>query len=367
MRIKTNRIVIRVTIIGTVLSILASLGIYFSKNLGNLVFILLGLNFIGFFVGYIIMKSKRVKSEIFNQKERFSLKEIGITIIIITTLSCIPTSAAFINKVITTANREDLSNIGNDKKEILFNLNKELFMKRLEAYYFVVNDLDFSEFTFVKKDNINFYYENEKCFDSIKTIEELIKVKGKDFEKIFELEKVDNIKIGVADKMIFKRTIASYFNYNDTMMISSSNTLDDLKKKYEEKGQILENTFEESILHEYVHLLLKRAADERGINFSDLPNWLIEGTATYVYKNSVGVEMPDFTDKKVNIKNDKNFKGKNAAKYYNQSMYLVKYLFDKHGDQVVVDVLDDMAKGNDIYKSIENVVGESFEELNSKY
>ncbi|MGL5353166.1 MAG: hypothetical protein ACRDA5_07555, partial [Clostridium sp.] len=276
-------------------------------------------------------------------------------------------TGAFINKIITTANGNELSDIGNDKKQILFNLDKELFMKKLERYTFVVNGLDFSEFTHVKKDNIDFYYENEKSFNSIKTIEELIKVRGKEFEKLFGLEKIDNIKIGVADKMIFKRTIASYFNNNDTMMISSSDTLEDLKKQYEDKGQILENTFEESVLHEYIHQLLKRAADERGIKFSDLPNWFIEGTATYIYKDSVGEEMLGFTDKKVNIKNDKSFKGKNQAIYYNQSMYLTKYLFDKQGEYVVVDILDEMAKGNDVYKSIENIVGESFEEINTKY
>lgn len=354
---KKKKIYIKIIVISVLLILLISPAAYFIDALGNLFLILTILDCIVLFIGITGLGLKLIKTDL------FSFDELKSIVVFISIIAALPIACSFFNKVIVTANRYTQENIKQDKIDILVNLDKNKFLVKLEQYHFYVNGHDLKEDKSITKNNIKYYYETEECFNDVKNVEGIINNQKVEYKALMGVNSDIYMKIGLVDEWVMGRTIGSYFENNDIILLTNSYEIDEIKKFLELQGKILENNYDEVVLHEYLHKLLKKSGEERGIDFNYFPQWFIEGTGTYISRKTLDLEMLPSEGKVKDLTNDENFRGNKAAEYYAESAFLIEYLLETYGDTIIVDILNDMSKTKDIYKSLENVTGQTFDNI----
>lgn len=272
----------------------------------------------------------------------------------------------FINKLSMIVGDYNLEDIKEVKKSLYEPESEDTIKEITQTYQFKKSHGSLNEYKKITDENITYYYSDDSSIENVDLVNKVIKLDGKEYNKYFNIDNVNKIDIVLVDELFEGTSMAAYFSYIDKLVVMNSNELEKLKVIYEKKGYILSNTLEGNILHEYIHLLQKRSLDNHSVKWENIPKWFLEGTATYLVNNYENRETSDSMSYIGDIRNNKNFRGENSSDYYYRAACIIKYIFNKKGDTVIIDILDDMAYGNDFYKSLENVSGETFTQIEDK-
>ena len=241
-----------------------------------------------------------------------------------------------------------------DKEEMLETI-KEILINRTEQLI-----EDYNKVTY---ENINIYYGDGDYSESIKQIKRVLDIEYKPLLKYFKEFKDKEVNVIVVDSIddidsfVGENTMAYYHpitNIITTMPINNFSSIEQFKSV---------------IFHEYTHYALnKEFKAVLGRDNIKIPRWFDEGLATYFEEKYYSIVYEDISTSKDigDITKDYNFKGKKAYDYYQSSKYMIKYMIEKGGSTFISDLLNDMANTNDIYESIENILGESFNEIQGK-
>ena len=216
------------------------------------------------------------------------------------------------------------------------------------------------DYNIITDSNLNIYYGIGDYSESIEVIKDVVSsAKSNKLSKY--LKKFQDMEANIVivneinkiDNFIDNNTAAYYDPLTGKIVLQSLSKYNSLKE------------YEGVIFHEYVHYALDLELKDKIESAVELPKWFNEGLATYLSEIYYGSEA-----KKINIvpvvgdiTDDSNFSKANTFNYYQYSKYLVKYMLEKGGNDFIINLFDDMRISNDIYKSIENILGESFDEI----
>lgn len=126
-------------------------------------------------------------------------------------------------------------------------------------------------------------------------------------------------------------------------------------------------SFEDVVIHEYTHKVIEEVIDSYNISTIKIPKWFHEGIATY-YEDLYGNKIIENTASDIgDLRIDKNFTGNNnMGEYYERAAIVINYIISNYKETVIIDILESMSKGNDIYEALKIVTGESFEDITDK-
>ena len=216
------------------------------------------------------------------------------------------------------------------------------------------------DYNVITDNNSNIYYGTGDYSDSIDVIRDVVSSaksnKLTKYLKKFQDTEANIVivnQINKIDNFIDNNTAAYYDPLTGNIVLQSLSKYTSLK------------AYEGVIFHEYVHYALDVELKDKLESAPALPRWFNEGLATYLEEIYYGPETNEFIIVPVvgDITDDSNFNKSNAFNYYEYSKYLLKYMLDKGGDNFVINLFDDMKITNDIYKSIENILGETVDEI----
>lgn len=216
------------------------------------------------------------------------------------------------------------------------------------------------DYNIITDNNLNIYYGIGDYSESIEVIKDVVSSaktnKLTKYLKKFQDMEANIVIVNEINKIntfIDNNTAAYYDPLTGNIVLQSLPKYNSLKE------------YEGVIFHEYVHYALDLELKDKLENIPELPKWFNEGLATYLEEIYYGPKTKEFNIVPVvgDITDDSNFNKANAFNYYQYSKYLLKYMFEKGGDNFIINLFDDMKITNDIYKSIENILGESFDEI----
>lgn len=260
------------------------------------------------------------------------------------------------------------SNAYNDGEDLL---NKKLEMAQTKSYDEKVtgvtniliksSDNILDNFNVIKENNLNIYYGVGDYSESIQIIKDVMfSDKTKELSKYLSTFKDVEVNIIIVNEIneiygVMDNNVAGYYDGLTGNIVlqtlSKYNSLDEYKGV---------------IFHEYVHYALdKERKDILGDEYK-LPKWFDEGLAEYLadkYYNNTNIGELYIVSPVGDITDDSKFNDANAFRYYEYSKCLVKYMFEQGGNNFIINLFEDMKITNDIYKSIENILGESFDEI----
>lgn len=216
------------------------------------------------------------------------------------------------------------------------------------------------DYNVINDNNLNIYYKIGDYSESIEVIKDVVS-SAKTNKLTKYLKKFQHMEANIfivneinkIDNFVDNNTAAYYDSLTGKIVLQSLSKFNSLKE------------YEGVIFHEYVHYALDVELKDKFESIPELPRWFDEGLATYLAEIYYGPEIKEFNIVPVvgDITDDSNFSKGNTFKYYEYSKYLLKYMFEKGGDDFIINLFDDMKITNDIYKSIENILGESFDEI----
>lgn len=216
------------------------------------------------------------------------------------------------------------------------------------------------DYNVITDNNLNIYYGIGDYSESIEIIKNVVSSakanKLTKYLKKFQDTEANIVIVNQINKInsFIDNNVAAYFDpFTENIVLQSLSKFNSLKE------------YEGVIFHEYVHYALYVELKDKFESVPELPRWFDEGAATYLEEIYSESETNEFNIVPVvgNIKDDSNFSKGNTFKYYEYSKYILKYMFEKGGDDFIINLFDDMKVTNDIYKSIENILGESFDEI----
>lgn len=216
------------------------------------------------------------------------------------------------------------------------------------------------DYNVITDNNLNIYYDIGDYSESIDVIKDVVS-SAKTNKLIKYLNKFQDMEANIVivnqinkiDNFI-DNNVAGYFDpLTEKIVLESLSKFTSLQ------------AYEGVIFHEYVHYALHLELKDKFKIIPELPRWFEEGLATYLQEIYYGPEIREFTIVPAvgDITDDSNFSKANSFSYYEYSKYLLKYMFEKDGDNFIINLLDDMKITNDIYKSIENILGETVDEI----
>lgn len=219
-----------------------------------------------------------------------------------------------------------------------------------------------------KINNIIYYYDSKESENDIISCNKGIELAGINMDKYFD-HKEQEIKVVILNdfEKLGKKNISNAVGittYPEKVIyiLNSQTRMKELLKDKESSSEDIKST----ICHEYVHLVIFNEIEEREIfPTSKVPVWLQEGLAFYIENENYKKYELDKYSKLDNLKYaDTEFLEENGFEYYLASSVLVKNIIDNYGgEKVFENILDDMEKTKDFYKSFENIIGKTYEEV----
>lgn len=248
-----------------------------------------------------------------------------------------------------------------DKKLALIQSESNEEKEEIVKDTFIQNSNNITDgYNVITEDNLNIYHGVGDYSESIEIIKEVISyANNNELEKYLKKFKDTEVNIVIVNDI---NKINSYIG-SDTVAYFDQLTGNIVLQSLSKSTSI--NEYKGVIFHEYVHYALEVELKSQSRSITELPKWFIEGLSTYLEELYYGPEANEFNivPSVGEITDDSNFNKGNAVNYYRYSKHLLKYMIEQGGDNFVINLLDDMKNTNDIYKSIENVLGESFEEI----
>lgn len=363
----------------------------FLKGLRSLILFLVGislssviLSFLFFIVEYrfintvIIISMWSITCELlsiqltFKSLKLFNLKkwQITYTIILLYVFLFLPILANYLNRVITVSSNFDSKVISSDKINILNSfvaedktLSDEIVFINKKHYRHEKNK-ELRSYDSKEYDGITIYYKNNFNTESLDAIPNIINNYSDFLSNYFTVTYPTNLDIVVRNRIKKSETdskSSAFGYYNLTTQKIYLTSLDTLIEQGYKKGH-----YNYVIIHEYIHYVFFKEVD-KFLEYDYIPTWFSEGVSDYLIDVSQETTTIEDTYKYVEgIKDDENFNSENAIEYYIASSYIIKYMHNKGGDDFIIKILSDMAVTKDIYISIENVFGETFEEIEAK-
>lgn len=238
-------------------------------------------------------------------------------------------------------------------------LGKGLLINKIESAHseYIVNNID--NYSEREIDNITFHYKEDK------NIEEVIFRSQAMIEKVnknFQQENEDKFHIVIYQNSLEMnsglrlpaqgKTLGAYYGGN--IFLLSPELLNS-------KDTPVDNI----ILHEYSHLLLDKRTG------GNHPIWFTEGVALYQEYLITGYEWGKdlgYTRLPYSMEELKSqFYKLDDFWAYGSSFLRVKFLTELYGDKVILKLMDQMAKGISFEKSIYNVLGKDYKDLESHF
>lgn len=265
-----------------------------------------------------------------------------------------------VNEVIYLLYDGDVKLIEEEKKRIInegFDTDSVMTMYQFKMFEEIDN-----KFESKKIDNITYYYDDEHSKATVETINNSI---NKYCDTINELLNIDNEN---QSEIVIVKTLDVIENI-DPGVVAFLNPITNkmyFKNDYGYRNGMVEGgllQFEGTVIHEYTHKLTIDKLNKYSIDPDELPPWFYEGLATYVEKKYMGEEIPKKTKKEGDIKNPNNFVAPKSFSYYTKSAILINYLVETFEEKVIADIIVEIYESKDIYQSIKNVTGKTFEEI----
>lgn len=247
-----------------------------------------------------------------------------------------------------------------DKKLALIQSESNEEKEEIVRDTFIQNSNNITDgYNVITEDNLNIYHGVGDYSESIEIVKEVISSANNKLEKYFSKLKNEEVNIVIVNDI---NKINSYIG-NDTVAYFDQLTGNIVLQSLSKSNSL--NEYKGVIFHEYVHYALELELKDESRSITEFPKWFIEGLSTYLEVLYYGPEVNEFNivPSVGDVKDDSNFNKGNAGNYYLYSKYLLKYMFEQGGDNFIINLLEDMRNTDDIYKSIENVLGESFEEI----
>lgn len=130
--------------------------------------------------------------------------------------------------------------------------------------------------------------------------------------------------------------------------------------------------FQKTIFHEYAHVATHRKIEEFSVDYSDFPQWFVEGIAEYISYHDTSVEYNSFNFDWLSFEELSGYKEWQDARFrdnanpYLQSYFTVKYLLGIHGDRVLVKLMKDTNENNDFYEALKQISGKEINQLEAE-
>ncbi|MEG0295872.1 MAG: hypothetical protein RR620_04070 [Clostridium sp.] len=284
-----------------------------------------------------------------------------------------------LNEILTVACNYDEDKINEMKSSVLnddYDIDSLITMYSISKFEQQIDTLE-SE----KRDDITFYYDDINSKDSIEVIEDSIINFHSKINTIFKLDNEINAEIVILNSLSTESennsTTAGYVNrHNNKIYLNSKysmeyvNDIDRefLERYYTNNESVDERAYPTIAIHEYTHKLTNDIINNYELMGANFPKWFYEGLAVYSEYLYNEKEIPLSTTNKGDLKDNNNFDGLNASFFYERAGVLMNNLLKNNGENFILNLLDNMQKGNDIYIAIEEVTGESFDSIvNSIY
>ena len=213
-----------------------------------------------------------------------------------------------------------------------------------------------------KDDNYKFLYDNNDSKSDIDSIKLLLDENTEFLLDFLNIETQPNITIRVVSEFndAHNDSLGYVYFHNNILNILNKDSHSDLLYITDEKE--LEQTFEETVLHEYTHALINYKFTENNSLSSELPFWLNEGIAEYIGIISTGGSIPEFTISAIKPSNLDELFENNSDEFYEKSSIFVSYLVDEFGDDSIGLILDYL-NFYDVETSIEKATFENIDDI----
>lgn len=295
--------------------------------------------------------------------KRFNFKYFGgrsFGIVMLTSLIFITPLFYFnaANKLISSGSSGQA--LAEKKQEFFKSKSKDETIKIVNETILQNSDNIKNNYKLISEENLYIYHDVGDYSGSIDIVKEVV-----DDAKTSQLSQYLNEFEDTKANIIIVNDIS---NINNFVGKDVAAYFDPLSKDIVVQSESKYNSMEEYkgvIFHEFIHYAvdLEREMNLEGID--SFPKWFDEGLATYLQYKYYGPEAKEVYIVPVvgDITEDSNFSKGNPIKYYAYSRCLLEYMLQKGGDDFVINLFEDMKTTNDIYTSIENVLGESLEEI----
>lgn len=286
----------------------------------------------------------------------------------------IPYNLNMINEVITVANNYDRVKI-NKEKDIIFDMDTEYMESIFKKYQFATFENHISKLELEDKDEIKFYYDNDKSKESIDFGYEVIKNYHDEINSIFKLDDSINTEVIILENLntagVYSSSVGGFVNrLNNKIYMKSKHSLEFISE--EEKAETLkylgfipEETlnFDVALVHEYTHKLTNDLFGRYKIDNFNIPVWFYEGLAVYSENLYLKQDMAQSAMRFKNIKDDSSFSGANSRQHYEIAGVFVNYLIQTYGDNIIIDIVKNIEDEIDIYMAIKKITNKTFDEL----
>lgn len=266
------------------------------------------------------------------------------------------------NKFVTVRCFNNKEMVAKMKYELFEAKNKEQMFEIVKQSMLNTTQQSIENYNKVNYENINIYYGDEDCSETIKQIRRVLDVEYKPLLTYFKEFQDEEVNVIIVDKIneidsFARENIGAYYN-----------PITDIITTLPIKDFASIEQFKSVIFHEYTHYALQKELNATLGRNIEIPKWFNEGLATYFEEKYYFIVNEDIdTSKHIgDITKDSNFKGLKAFDYYQSSKYMVKYMIEKGGSEFISNLITDMVNTKDIYDSIENILGESFSEIEKK-
>lgn len=266
-----------------------------------------------------------------------------------------------LNYIITVSNNYDNTKIHEDKMKLseigLEEFTRIVSLKKEDVEFKtkIINKFEFQEI-----DNFKIYYENEICKNSIPEFINIINSYTIFISDYFPIYNDSTVEIIIKDTM--NSNMLGAHNYiTDRIYLKSKASIDRLGEADNSRS------FEGVVIHEYTHMLLSKLYKQYlPDEYYLIPQWFSEGIATYYSKLFLGLPILKESSYSGNIKDDNNFNNTMVIAEYEASEAIANYIINKGDKDFLVNLFIDLKKEKDIYTSLENILGEDFDQIQSK-
>jgi hypothetical protein len=232
-------------------------------------------------------------------------------------------------------------------------------IERVHSEFIIANINDYQK---IEEDSIIYHYNDEIDIENIQEIASITQEMVNQVNKNFAQEKKEAFNVVIYPNSMEmnsglrlssqERTLGAYYGGNIFLLsptqLNSSNT-----------------PIENIILHEYTHLLVEKRT--KGYH----PIWFTEGVALYQEYLITGYEWGENYDYNNipytigQLQND--FYHLDTFKAYRSSFLRVRFITEIYGEEILLDIMNELGNGNSYEDSINNILGKNYKDLENNF
>ena len=226
----------------------------------------------------------------------------------------------------------------------------------------IINGDLYPKMNVYETENYKFLYDNNSSKDDIQVVKTLLDTNKNSLMDFLNIETQPKLTIRIVSTFndAHNDSLGYVYFHNNILNILNKDSHADLLSINNEAQ--LEQTFYETILHEYTHSLINYKFTQNNSMSTELPFWLNEGIAEYIGILSTGCTIPVFTDSSIKPSDLDQLFENNSDEFYEKSSIFVSYLIDEFGEDSIGLILDYLNFYN-IETSIEKATLENIDEI----